>query len=68
MKAFKEFQESISQETLDKWSEDIYDELAPKFEDMRKNDPEKYFFAYPQSFSLKVSMKMLEAYHNWLNQ
>lgn len=68
MKDFQEFRDSITQETLDEWSEEIYNELAPKFEDMRENDPDKYFSAYPQSFSLKVSMRMLEAYHSWLHQ
>lgn len=68
MKDFEEFQKSISKEVLDRWSEDVYNELAPKFEAMRENDPDRYFFAYPQSFSFKVSMRMLEAYHNWLNQ
>lgn len=68
MKDFKEFQKSISQEVLERWSEEVCNELAPKFEAMRESEPEKYFFAYPQSFSLKISMRMLEAYHNWLNQ
>lgn len=68
MKDFDEFRSSITQEILDRWSEEAYNELTPKFEDMRKSDPDKYFFAYPQSFALKMSMRMLEAYHNWLHQ
>lgn len=68
MKDFNAFKESITQETLNQWSEEVYDELASTFEVLRETDPDKYFVSYPQSFALKVSMRMLEAYHNWLNQ
>jgi hypothetical protein len=68
MKDFNAFKESITQEILNKWSEEVYDEIAPAFEALRESDPEKYFVAYPQSFALKISMRMLEAYHNWLHQ
>lgn len=68
MKDFSAFKESITQETLSQWSEEVCGELAPKFESMRENEPEKYFFSYPQSFALKMSLQMLEAYHNWLNE
>ena len=68
MKDFNAFKESITQETLNQWSEEVYDELASTFEVLCETDPDKYFVSYPQSFALKVSMRMLEAYHNWLHQ
>lgn len=68
MKNFNAFKESLTQEIVNQWGEEVYDELTPKFESIRERDPNKYFIAYPQSFAMKISMRMLEAYHNWLHQ
>lgn len=68
MKSFEEFRRTIDQNTLNVWSEQIHREVEESLKDIKSTDPERYYYAFPQSFSLRVSMRLLEAYHNWLNQ
>ncbi|MCI9484979.1 MAG: hypothetical protein HFH27_11075 [Clostridiaceae bacterium] len=68
MKSFEEFRKSIDQDTLNIWSDEIHKEVEESLKDIKESDPDQYFFAFPQTFSFKVSMRLLEAYHNWLNQ
>lgn len=68
MKDFEDFRKTIDQATLNIWSEQIHNEVEESLKCIKESDPEQYFFAFPQSFSLKVTMRLLEAYHNWLNQ
>lgn len=68
MKDFQEFKKTITTEMLDKWNTEICSKLDANLEYIRESEPTKYRLSYDRSYSLKMTTKLLEAYHFWLNQ
>ncbi|UFH63890.1 hypothetical protein [Clostridium cadaveris] len=60
MKNFSDFKSTISQEDLLKISNEITDNL-------NKIEPQLDVIEYNRSFNLSLTMRLLEKYHNWLN-
>lgn len=60
MKNFSDFKSTISQEDLLKISNEITDNL-------NKIEPQLNVIEYNHSFNFSLTMRLLEKYHNWLN-
>lgn len=68
MKDFKIFKASISDDVLTKWDKEIRSTLIPKIDKELKDDPIGWQTALTQSYAFNMSMRLLEAYHAWLNE
>lgn len=67
-KDFCDFRNSLSQETVAKWDEEIKKQLDKKMGSDYGDNPAEWKFIYEQSFSVQMTMRILETYHNWLQQ
>lgn len=68
MKDFQEFRKTIDDATLEKWHREIHDALIVKLDEQFRDDPVAWNRSYTQSYAFQTSIRMLDAYHNWLNQ
>lgn len=67
MKDFQEFRQTIDDATIAKWTKEIQDEIVPIVDDKIKDNEVAASLAYTQMYAQRITMRMLEAYHVWLD-
>lgn len=68
MKEFLEFRKTISEDLLKQWDDEIMSDLIPKLDETYKEDPVSWQTVFSKSYSFQTSIRLLEAYHQWLNK
>lgn len=68
LKDFKEFRKLLTSDLLDKWSEEIHNDVISKIDKLHVDDPVAWNLAYHHSYSLALTIRTLEMYHKWLNE
>lgn len=67
MKNFEDFQTTIAHPQLKEWQKEVIETLNEKMNIDDYDDPFEYQVIFDRSYHARMMLKMLEAYHNWLN-
>lgn len=63
MKDFTDFKDTISQDVLDGWTAEIMEKVEPQLAGL---DSAEQLVRRSRSVNFNLTMRLLEAYHNWL--
>lgn len=65
MKDFANFKDTISQDVLDRWTDEILEKIEPQLAGL---DSAEQIVRRSRSVNFGLTMRLLEAYHKWLGQ
>ncbi len=65
VKDFANFKDTISQDVLDRWTDEILEKIEPQLAGL---DSLEQIVRRSRSVNFGLTMRLLEAYHNWLGQ
>lgn len=69
MKDFDDFRKTLNQETIERWGEEVQREVVETVQpQLEQLDPLEQLTIRSNAFNFRVTMRLLEAYHDWLNQ
>lgn len=67
MKSYEDFKTSITPEVLSSIEGEVVDNLARHLKENPFEDSAKELIWFNRSFSVSLTMRLIEKYHNWLH-